>query len=83
MASLQGETTIDFAPYNWFVTQMYGGLNCHLAHHLWPNIASCHYAAMYRHLVSYSPPEFLIPKDVSILQLLASHFRFLRRMGTE
>jgi linoleoyl-CoA desaturase len=80
-SALQGETTIDFANRSRFMTHLYGGLNCHLAHHLWPNVASCHYGAMYDYLESLGAPEPLRPISVSFGELFASHFRFLRRMG--
>ena len=80
-ALLQAETTVDFAGESRFMTMLYGGLNCHLAHHLWPKVSSCHYQKLYSLLRSSNAPAELLPKNISLGRLLHSHFRFLREMG--
>ena len=80
-ADLQAETTVDFANDSVFVTMLYGGLNCHLAHHLWPKVSSCHYQAMYELLEEIDVAGVLAPTNVSFLDLFRSHFRLLKTLG--
>jgi len=76
----QRETTIDFCADSGFMTALYGGLNCHLAHHLWPKVAGCHYSDMYSLLDDAGEA---LPLNLSIYELMKSHFRFLKAMGSE
>lgn len=77
----QIETTIDFSPNNRFMSLLYGGLNCHLAHHLFPKVASCHHPVLYRHLSIVAPEVYQRKIELDIGQLFCSHFKFLKRMG--
>lgn len=79
----QLETTVDFSPKSSFITMVYGGLNCHLAHHLFPSVAACHYAAIYRRLDETFPDLAGKRRSLSIFDLLFSHFRFLALMSKD
>ena len=80
-SEVQAETTVDFSPHSTVVTFIYGGLNCHLAHHLFPNVASCHYAELYKALKLAAPHLAEQQRAVSFFELFCSHFRLLKQLG--
>lgn len=78
----QVQTTVDFGRENRWLTWFVGGLNFQIEHHLFPRICHVHYPALSRIVeetcresgVSYrAHPTFRAG--------VASHFRWLRRMG--
>lgn len=77
---LQKQTTVDYCRNSQFMTMLYGGLNFHLAHHLWPKVASCHYSEMYRLLLLRSNNGGDVV-SMTLAELFRSHFSFLKRMG--
>jgi linoleoyl-CoA desaturase len=80
----QVETTVDFAPRSRLVTWYLGGLNFQIEHHLFSRVLHTHYPAMAgvvsevceRHGVRYRAHP-------TVGSALASHTRWLRRMGRE
>lgn len=78
----QVETTVDFARTNPIVTWFTGGLNFQVEHHLFPQICHIHYPAIAR-LVEETCREHGIQYRVhsTTTAAIASHFRWLRRMG--
>jgi linoleoyl-CoA desaturase len=78
----QAETTVDFARGSRVVTWLLGGLNFQIEHHLFPRISHVHYPAI-SGLVETTCREFGIPyaEHPSFRAGIASHFRWLRRMG--
>jgi linoleoyl-CoA desaturase len=78
----QIETTVDFARSNKLLTWSIGGLNLQVAHHLFPRICHVHYPALSR-LVEETCRDFGVRYNAtrSMGAGLASHFRWLRRMG--
>ena len=78
----QVETTVDFAPNNPIVSWYTGGLNFQVEHHLFPRICHLNYPAISK-LVEETCREFGVRYVVhqSFFSCLASHFRWLRRMG--
>lgn len=78
----QVETTVDFAPRNRFLAWYLGGLNFQIEHHLFSRVCHTHYPAMaevvrevcLRHGIRHQAHPGLAPA-------LASHTRWLRRMG--
>jgi linoleoyl-CoA desaturase len=81
-SALQGETTVDFCAHSRLMTMVYGGLNCHLAHHLWPRVAGCHYQLLYRIADDEMNGSFCAP-NLTLVGLLTSHFKLLRRLGLD
>ncbi len=74
-------TSIDWSPTSVFATLLAGGANAHAAHHLFPTVSHVHYAAL-TPIVERTAAEFGIRYNKTTLgQLVASHFRFLKRMG--
>ncbi len=79
-STLQGETTVDFCAQSRIMTMIYGGLNCHLAHHLWPRVAGCHYPLLYTIARDELKGSFRAP-NLTLFQLLKSHFKLLQKLG--
>jgi linoleoyl-CoA desaturase len=78
----QIETTVDFAPDNRVLSWLVGGLNFQIEHHLFPQVCHIHYRAI-SPLVKETCREFGVRYNVhkSFLAGVASHYRWLRRMG--
>jgi linoleoyl-CoA desaturase len=78
----QAETTVDFARKSHVVTWLVGGLNFQIEHHLFPRISHVNYPAISA-LVEETCRDFGIRyrEHTSFRAGLASHFRWLRRMG--
>jgi linoleoyl-CoA desaturase len=78
----QIQTTVDFARDNALLTWLVGGLNLQVAHHLFPRVCHVHYPALTR-LVEDTCRDFGVPYTAkrSLFAGLASHYRWLRRMG--
>jgi linoleoyl-CoA desaturase len=78
----QLETTVDFARGNRVLSWMIGGLNFQIEHHLFPRISHVHYPAVAR-IVEATCHEFGVRyrEHRSFGAGLASHYRWLRRLG--
>jgi linoleoyl-CoA desaturase len=78
----QVETTVDFARGNRVLTWLVGGLNFQIEHHLFPQICHVHYPALAQ-VVEQTCNDFGIKyvAQESFFAGVASHFRWLRRMG--
>ena len=78
----QAETTVDFARRSRVVAWLLGGLNFQIEHHLFPRISHVNYPALSR-LVEETCRDFGIKyaEHRSFRAGMASHFRWLRRMG--
>jgi linoleoyl-CoA desaturase len=80
----QAETSVNFSRHSRAVSWLVGGLNFQIEHHLFPRISHVHYPAI-SGLVEQTCREFGIRYTVhpSFRAGIASHFRWLRRMGRE
>jgi len=78
----QLETTVDFARRNRLLSWFIGGLNFQIEHHLFPQICHLHYPAL-APLVEKTCSEFGLRylANKTLRAAVASHFRWLRRMG--
>jgi len=78
----QLRTTVNFARKNAFLTWYLGGLNYQVEHHLFPRVCHTHYPKITR-LVEEACRERGVPylSHKTMRSSLASHFRWLRRMG--
>jgi linoleoyl-CoA desaturase len=81
-AAHQAETSVDFSRRSRILSWLLGGLNFQIEHHLFPRISHVHYPAISR-LVEQTCREFGVRYTVhrSVWAGIASHFRWLRRMG--
>jgi linoleoyl-CoA desaturase len=83
-AAHQVETTVDFGRGNRLLSWYAGGLNFQIEHHLFPQVCHVHYPAL-APLVESTCAEFGLRYAAhnTYRSALASHYRWLRRMGTE
>jgi linoleoyl-CoA desaturase len=78
----QAETTVDFARRNPILAWLMGGLNFQIEHHLLPKICHVHFPALSK-IVEATCHDFGVQynQHPTFFAGLASHFRWLRRMG--
>lgn len=78
----QAETTVDFARRSRVESWLLGGLNFQIEHHLFPKVCHVNYPAISK-LVEQTCREFGVKyrEHISFRVGIASHFRWLRRMG--
>jgi len=78
----QTETTVDFARRSRVESWLLGGLNFQIEHHLFPRVCHTNYPAISK-IVEQTCREFNVNyrEHVSFRVGIASHFRWLRRMG--
>jgi linoleoyl-CoA desaturase len=78
----QAQTTVDFARGSRVLAWLLGGLNFQIEHHLFPRICHVNYPAM-APLVEDTCRQFGVKyvAHASVRAGLASHVRWLRRMG--
>jgi linoleoyl-CoA desaturase len=79
----QLETTVDFARKSRLLSWLVGGLNFQIEHHLFPQICHVNYPQI-SSLVEQTCREFGLKyvAQESLSASIASHFRWLRRMGS-
>lgn len=80
----QVESTVDFARGSRLAAWLLGGLNFQIEHHLLPRVCHIHYPAL-APIVEETCREFGVRYQChrSVCAGIASHFRWLRRMGRE
>ncbi|HEY4128783.1 MAG TPA: acyl-CoA desaturase [Gammaproteobacteria bacterium] len=78
----QVAATVDFAQDDRLVSWLVGGLNFQIEHHLFPTLSHVNYPLI-AGVVEQTCREFGVPYNVnpSFGSAVASHFRWLRRMG--
>lgn len=76
-------TTSDFATGNRVVTWIAGGLNIHVAHHLFPKVSQVHLPALQK-IVRQTALEYDMPYKnyPSVMSALKSHLRMLKKLGS-
>ena len=78
----QIEVTSDFAPENRVLAWLAGGLNQHVAHHLFPDMCHVHYFDITR-IVRETCAEYGIRyRTKGFFEAFGSHLAFLKKMGT-
>ena len=77
------ETTSDFCPYNKIVTWISGGLNNHVAHHLFPGISQIHLPALTK-IVKETARKYNVPykEYPTVWSALTSLFETLKKLGS-
>lgn len=75
------EATIDFAPRSRIINFITGGLNTHVAHHLFPNICHIHYYELTKIIEDYCREYNYGYKKESFAGGLKSHFRYLKALS--
>ncbi len=75
------ETTIDFAPRSRITNWITGGLNTHVAHHLFPTVCHVHYYDMTKIISEYCRQNNYSYKKETFIAGLRSHFRYLGKLS--
>lgn len=75
------EATIDFAPSSKIIHWITGGLNTHVAHHLYPQVSHTHYYAITPIIENYCKANGYNYKKESLPGALLSHFKFLKKLS--
>lgn len=80
---LQMLTSVDYNAGSVFFNWTLGGFNAHALHHLLPNISHVHYLDILPIFRSLAKKHGIVYMEMSYLESLKSHFRFLKAMGTQ
>lgn len=76
------ESTSDFNTQSWLLNWLYGGLNCHVAHHLFPQFSHVHYPAISRIIREVAAEQGLQYVENRNMWVAAwSHLLHLKRLG--
>lgn len=77
----QMEATIDFSANNYLVNFITGGLNTHVAHHLFPAINHIHYYQITK-IIRQTANELQVPyRNYSWFRVFINHLKFLKTLG--
>ncbi len=80
-AGHQMAASLDYHATKHWANFLFGGFNAHVAHHLFPNVSHVHYPAISA-MIQQSAAKLQLPyQHTTLPQAIASHFRFLKRMG--
>lgn len=74
-------SSLDWSPTSRLATFLIGGLNSHIAHHLFPRISHAHYRAISDSIARLSAQYGVDYHRTDLAGMIAAHFRHLRRMG--
>lgn len=80
---LQMCTSVDYNANSVFFNWTLGGFNAHALHHLLPNISHVHYLEILPIFRELAQKHGLNYMEMPYRESLASHFRFLKGMGTK
>lgn len=75
------DATIDFAPESKIVNWITGGLNTHVAHHLFPKMCHIHYYNVTPIIREYCQRNGYVYKQESFKGALSSHIRHLKKLS--
>ena len=80
---LQMCTSVDYNADSTFLNWTLGGFNAHALHHLLPNVCHVHYLKVLPIFRELAKKHGLTYMEMPYRKSLASHFRFLKAMGTK
>jgi linoleoyl-CoA desaturase len=73
--------TTDYSRHSKWANRLFGGLNTHLVHHLFPGVCHVHYIKMSEILRQTAGEYHLSYHEMTMGQAIASHYRLLKRMS--
>jgi linoleoyl-CoA desaturase len=79
----QIKSSNDFYPFSFIANFIFGGVNNHIAHHLFPHISHYHYPKVNRILYDRLLKENIIPNQTTYLGGIISHLKLLKIRGVE
>ena len=74
-------TSLDWSPESWLLCALVGGANTHAAHHLCPTVCHVHCPEITEIIREVAAEYGVRYNRASFAGMVASHFRFLKRMG--
>jgi linoleoyl-CoA desaturase len=74
-------TSLDWNPTGFWATHLIGGLNAHVAHHLFPKVCHMHYRAISHIIARLAAHYGIVYHRTNLRGMIAAHFRLLRRLG--
>lgn len=77
------KNTIDYSAKSRIANYLFGGLNTHAIHHLFPRVCHVHYRALTGILEQTAKKHGLNYRSVSMPEAIRSHIRFLKKMSVE
>jgi linoleoyl-CoA desaturase len=78
----QVQSSNDFHPFSPTANYIFGGFNCHVAHHLFPNVCHVHYPAISQIVYKNLLQNGIVPNKTTFAGGVVSHIRVLKNMGT-
>jgi linoleoyl-CoA desaturase len=75
------ENTIDYSCKSRLANFFFGGLNTHLAHHLFPYICHVHLIAITQIIKNEAQKHGMPYRDMSMWEAIKAHFRLLKKMS--
>lgn len=75
------ETSVDWSADSRVANFLCGGLNAHVAHHLFPGMCHIHYPDIAPIIRDAAREHGLTLNETTLWGLIRSHFRFLRKLG--
>lgn len=81
--TLQMCTSVDYNVDSMFLNWVLGGFNAHALHHILPNICHIHYIKLLPIFREVAKKYGVTYIEMSYTAALRSHFRFLKKMGTQ
>jgi linoleoyl-CoA desaturase len=77
----QVKSSNDFYPFSNVANFIFGGVNCHIAHHLFPHINHYHYPRLNRILYTRLSEKNIVPSQTSFGGGIISHLKLLKERG--
>lgn len=82
-AKMQLTTCIDYGVNSRFFRWTLGGFNTHAVHHLFPDVCHVHHRALIPIVRELAEKHDIPYIEISYGEAVRSHFRFLKKMGTQ
>jgi linoleoyl-CoA desaturase len=76
-------TSLDWNPTGFWATHLIGGLNAHVAHHLFPRVSHMHYPAISKLIARLADKHGIAYHRTNLRGMIAAHFRLLHRLGRQ
>jgi len=77
----QIKSSNDFYPFSSLANFIFGGVNNHIAHHLFPHISHYHYPKLNRILYSALLENNIVPNQTTYIGGIISHLKLLKKRG--
>ncbi len=75
------ESSLDWSPESRVANALAGGLNAHVAHHLFPQVSHAHYPALTGIVRTAAARHGITYRATTLGGMIAGHFRFLRALA--